>query len=114
MGRAYYKGAGVKQDFSEAVAWFRRAAEQDHPGGKCNLGVCYYNGQGVAKDDVQAYKWVSLAAAQGHEDAKKILVTLEARVGASDIAEGKRLAREFRPSRKLEEDEAAVEPAGRR
>jgi len=28
----------VKQDAAEAVRWYRKAAEQGHAGGQCNLG----------------------------------------------------------------------------
>ena len=30
LGAMYYGGHGVPQDYAEAVAWFRKAAEQSH------------------------------------------------------------------------------------
>ncbi|MGN6843432.1 tetratricopeptide repeat protein, partial [Neisseria sp. P0021.S006] len=28
LGKMYYKGEGVRQDYAQAVQWYRRAAEQ--------------------------------------------------------------------------------------
>ena len=55
------------------------------------------NGQGVAKDYVEAYKWWLLAAAQGDGDATKEVPTLELWMTPGQIAEGQRLARNFKP-----------------
>jgi hypothetical protein len=62
-----------------------------------NLGICYHNGQGVAKNEVEAYKWSLLASAQGCEGARENVTTLEAGMTPEQIAEGKRLARDFKP-----------------
>jgi len=78
-------------------------AKQDHAAAKFNLGVCYLYGEGVAKDEVEAYKWISLAAAQGHADAKKALLTVEGQLTSSQIAEGQRLIRAFKPRKPPEE-----------
>jgi len=68
LGECYAKGEGVKQDYVEAVKWFRKAAEQGNVNAQYNLGLCYYNGYGVKQDDVEAVKWFRKAAEQG--DAK--------------------------------------------
>ena len=81
----------------EAVKWYRKAAEQNHAEAQYNLGVCYANGEGVAKDYVEAYKWWLLAAGQGDEDAKKIMTILENKMTREQIAEGQKLARNFKP-----------------
>jgi TPR repeat protein len=65
LGMAYDEGAGVPQDFEQAVVWFRRAAEQGHVAAQANLGLMYAEGEGVAQDYVQAYKWFNLASAKG-------------------------------------------------
>src|SRR5260370_8468194 len=31
LGDQYAKGEGVSQDYAEALIWFRKAAEQNHP-----------------------------------------------------------------------------------
>ncbi len=49
LGLMYYDGQGVRQDYAEAVKWYRQAAEQGYVKAQYNLGVMYNNGQGVAK-----------------------------------------------------------------
>lgn len=66
LGNRYANGDGIKQSFSEAVKYYRIAAEQGDPEGQCNLAVSYYRGQGVMLDDEEALKWFQLAADQGY------------------------------------------------
>jgi len=65
LGRMYDYGQGVTKNPSEAVTWYRKAAEQGHPGAQNNLGVMYVNGRGVTKNDSEAVKWFRKAAEQG-------------------------------------------------
>src|SRR5207249_8792291 len=60
-------------------------------------GVCDANGAGTAKDYVVAYKWLLLAGAQGDELAKKYSSKLENMMTREQIAEGQKLARNFKP-----------------
>ena len=39
LGVMYAKGQGVRQDYAEAVRWYRRAAEQGDVQAQSNLGV---------------------------------------------------------------------------
>ena len=48
---------------------------------------------------MQVQKWLSLAALGGVADAKGALEKLEATLSAEQLAEGKRLAAEWRQSR---------------
>ncbi len=52
-------------NYTQAVYWYRKAAEQGDAAAQYNLGVRYANGRGVAKDDVQAVYWYRKAAEQG-------------------------------------------------
>ena len=61
LGLCYYNGDGVAKDYSEAVKWFRKAAEQNLAAAQIIWAVCYA-GQGVAKDEVEAVKWFRKAA----------------------------------------------------
>ena len=70
LGSRYYNGDGVAQDYSQAVYWYRKAAEQGDAEAQYNMGVCYENGQGVDKDYAQAVCWYRLAAEQGLADAQ--------------------------------------------
>jgi TPR repeat protein len=53
-------------------------------------------GDGVAKDEVQAVKWYLLAAGQGEAHAKRALSLLEPALTREQIAEGQKLARNFK------------------
>ena len=97
LGVCYAIGQGVTKDDAEAVKWFRKAAEQNLADAQYNLGVCYDSGEGVAKDEVEAYKWWLLAAGQGNDDAKYNMTIVENKMSREQIAEGRRLARDFKP-----------------
>ena len=97
LGACYANGQGVTKDDAEAVKWFRKAAEQNLADAQYNLGVCYDSGEGVAKDQVEAYKWWLLAAGQGNDDAKYNMTIVENKMSREQIAEGQRLARDFKP-----------------
>ena len=97
LGFAYANGQGVTKDDAEAVKWYRKAAEQNDARAQYMLGLCYGRGAGVAKDYVESYKWALLAAAQGMKDAKKCATLLENNISREQIAEGQRLARNFKP-----------------
>src|SRR6266566_4148233 len=97
LGVCYANGRGVTKDDAEAVKWFRKAAEQNYARAQYNLGVCYDSGEGVAKDEVEAYKWWLLAAGQGNDDAKYNMTIVENKMSREQIAEGQRLARDFKP-----------------
>jgi S1-C subfamily serine protease len=97
LGLRYERGEGVPQDFAEAVKWYRKAAEQNLAAAQFNLGVSYVKGEGVAKNHVKAYMWLLLGAGQGDEDAKGIMAKLENTMTSEQMAEGQRLARNFKP-----------------
>ncbi|MBR2921623.1 MAG: sel1 repeat family protein [Kiritimatiellae bacterium] len=65
LGVMYDNGWGVTKDDSEAVKWYRKAAEQGYARAQCNLGLMYANGEGVTQDDSEAVKWFRKAAEQG-------------------------------------------------
>ena len=76
VGVGYLLGIGVKQDQTEAVKWFRKAAELGNDEAQYSLGMCYNLGQGVPKDNIEAIQWLKKAAEQGHDKAQKILEKL--------------------------------------
>ncbi|HHV6984584.1 TPA: tetratricopeptide repeat protein, partial [Haemophilus influenzae] len=57
LGGMYEEGLGVKQDYFEAVKWYRKAADKGDAAAQFNLGVMYSQGQGVKQDDFEAVKW---------------------------------------------------------
>ena len=70
LGNMYYWGAGVEQDYEEAVKWYRKAVEQSNNEAQRNLGFMYEYGYGVMKDNNQAIIWYVKAAEQGNSDAQ--------------------------------------------
>jgi uncharacterized protein len=66
----YDSGDAVPQDYSEALKWYRRAADQGHSIAQYNLGVLYYRALGVEQDLSEAAKWYRRAAEQGNGDAQ--------------------------------------------
>ncbi len=50
------------EDDKQAVAWYRKAAEQGNAAGMFGLGVEYLTGEGIKKDLQQAYVWILRAA----------------------------------------------------
>ena len=80
------------ENYAVAKAWFRKAADLDHPYGQAWLGWLYVDGafpfsrnlvgttrlSEVAKDEAQAAGWFRKAAAQGLADAQVSLATMYA------------------------------------
>ena len=69
----YYGSYNIKQDYAEALKWFRKAVEQGNSKAKSNLGDLYRYGHGVEQDYAEALKWYRKAAGQGVAAAWKSL-----------------------------------------
>ena len=67
LGVMYANGQGVRQDYAQAVQWYRRAAEQGHAQAQNNLGVMYEQGQGVRQDSALAQEWYGKACDSGNQ-----------------------------------------------
>lgn len=63
-------------NYSEAVKWYREAADQGFEWSYYRLGNCYHSGFGVEIDDSEAIKWLKKAADAGIEEAKESLDAL--------------------------------------
>ena len=57
-------------NYTEAVKWLRKAAEQGLAKAQHSLGNRYYKGEGVPQDYTEAAKWFRKAAEQGDADAQ--------------------------------------------
>ncbi len=69
----YLEGQGIAKDQAQALAWFRKAAEQGLATAQVYLGWMYFHGTGVAKDKAQTVAWFRKAAEQGNADAQSNL-----------------------------------------
>lgn len=68
LGHEYRQGS--ISDWREGVIWFRKAADQGHEEGQCNLGLMILRGTGVRQDSTEAARWLVKAAEQGNADAQ--------------------------------------------
>lgn len=101
LGASYDEGSGVTQDFEQAAQWYRRAAYQYVADAQFALGELYRLGRGVPGDDILAYMWFTVAIqnaesyiAEGYRASRDDLART---MRPDQIAEGERLAREWRP-----------------
>jgi TPR repeat protein len=62
LGKRWYE----KKDYTQALKYFRRSADQKNPIGQNNLGLMYENGQGIKKNYAEAVKWYKRSAEQGY------------------------------------------------
>jgi len=91
----YATGDGVKQDYSEAVAWFSKAAEQGQVMAQATLGTYYWAGRGVPKDISKAYFWTILAQAGGDKSSKAYVSILTTGMTRSQILVAQQAADEW-------------------
>jgi TPR repeat protein len=74
LGRNYEKGRGVSRDFSEALRWYRLAADQGHPDAQYRVSAAYALGVGgVSRDLDESAKWLHKAAESGHKKSQRLL-----------------------------------------
>src|SRR5271157_4999690 len=80
LGGLYYVGHGVQQDYAQAAAWYRKAADQGLAEAQFMLGVYYDSGgRSVPQDYAQAATWYRKAADQGFAVAQYSLGILYSR-----------------------------------
>lgn len=61
LGKSFFHGSGVEQDYQEVAKWYRKAAEHGDMEAEYRLSLCYLTGKGVKKDEEEAEKWCSRA-----------------------------------------------------
>jgi TPR repeat protein len=74
--------------YTEAISWYRKAADRGHSMAQYLLGARYYFGEGVPRNKVNAYVYWSLSGLT--EDARAKLVVLETEMTAKQLAAGKK------------------------
>ncbi len=79
LGLAYARGDGVKQDHSQAMEHFSRAAKQGYAPAQYRLGLAYAQGDGVKQDHARALTHFTEAAEQGYAPAQHRLGLAHAR-----------------------------------
>lgn len=69
LGVMYENGQGVRQDYVQAVQWYRKASEQGDAQAQYNLGLMYYDGRGVRQDLALAQQWLGKACQNGDQNS---------------------------------------------
>ncbi len=88
-------GDGVTGNDSEAVKWYRKAADQGLASAQYNLGLMHADGRGVPQDYATAYMWFILASV---EDAAKARDLSAKKMTLAQIAEAQKMARDWKPA----------------
>jgi TPR repeat protein len=99
LAEMYATGQPFKQDHKEALKWYRKAADQNHPTAQLNMALMYSKGQGAPVNPTQAHMWAALAAqsAKGPEgiEALRLRDSIEAGLTAVQMAESNRMRGEW-------------------
>ena len=94
LGLMYDNGEGVPEDDTQAVKWYRLAADQGNAFAQFFLGLMYTKGEGVPEDDVESYARFNVAGALGN-DVEKVKSKLTARMTKEDISAAQKRSKEI-------------------
>jgi len=95
LGARYATGEDVKQDYSESVRWFTRAAEQGHVIAQATLGAYYWAGRGIPQDLSKAYFWSAIAEAGGDQASTYRVTVLASRMPHNTVLAAEKQAQEW-------------------
>ena len=76
LGFKYYQGSGCARDFSKAMRWYRKAAEQGHAEAQEKLAETLDRGKEVSRNLEEAAVWYRKAAEQGRAKAQARLAAM--------------------------------------
>lgn len=65
----YAHGEGVAQDYTEAMAWLKKAIDKGNVDAMFNMGLMVENGMGTKPNDYDALYWYQQAAQEDHTEA---------------------------------------------
>jgi len=84
IGYNYDYGLGVKQDYVEAMKWYRKAAALGNGASMNNIGYMYHYGRGVTRNYNEAKAWYEKAIAAGYDVSKKYLEDVQNQINGVD------------------------------
>ncbi len=70
-----------KEDFLNALLWFKIAAQEEDSEAQYNLGMMYALGEGVPINHYKALKWLRKARKNGYLEAKKNVLLIQNKIG---------------------------------
>ena len=105
LGLMYEQGRGTTRDYAQAAMWYEAAANQNVIHAQINLALLHGQGRGVPQDYVQAYMWSSVAASKASNSpdrarAAQIRDIVAREMTPDQLAEAKKLTRDWKPKRK--------------
>src|SRR6267378_4337025 len=71
LANLYFRGRSVAQDYTQALIWYRPAADQGYALAQYNLASLLEHGRGVRRDYRQSFDWYRKAADQNYPDAEQ-------------------------------------------
>ncbi|MCU7837219.1 MAG: sel1 repeat family protein [gamma proteobacterium symbiont of Taylorina sp.] len=84
LATLYFDGNGMMQDNSQALTWFRKAAENNHNQAQYNLGIMLANGMSIEADLVEAYAWLKISKNNGYSPAGEVIKQLGAELSSTE------------------------------
>ena len=73
LGVMWHDGKGVKQNYENALHYYRQAAERGYAPAQTHLGTMYYNGYGVIQNYEKAANWYLKAIDRKHGAAMALM-----------------------------------------
>ena len=119
-GDDYFFGRSCEVDYTQALYWYHKAADEGNMYSQNSIGLCYQKGLGVPQDDEQATSWFKKAAKSGNPQAAYHLAEcyMDGIGVRKDIDEALRYFSEAaklgHPSAQKRRDEINAEVSGRR
>lgn len=92
---------GVPKDPEKGIRMLRRSGDLNNQDAQMALGHLYLRGEGgVKKDLVFAFVWYGIAANRGFQDAIRAREAVAKEMSKSQLDEGQRLLRDWKPKQK--------------
>lgn len=72
-GDDFFFGRGCETDYTQALYWYHKAADEGNMYSQYSIGLCYQKGLGVPQDDEQAINWFRQSSENGNPQAAYVL-----------------------------------------
>lgn len=103
IGFKYSYGQGVKKDCSEAIKWYRRAAQCEGASARArfNLANIYSKGRGVKQDLAEAAKWYGSVLRESRACESGVVLVTMYNLGALHYSGGPGIMQDYSEAAKL-------------
>ena len=101
LATLYYDGKGVMEDNSQALKWFRKAAERNHAQAQYNLAIMMASGLGTEANLVEAYAWLKISNSKGYAPAADVIKQMGAELSSNEKKQAEKKIAELKKEFKL-------------